>query len=284
MRAAVTSLCLALLLCAGSGSAQPKGKPGGGKGGKPGSGPTAPAFDAKAVGDKLASKDPSAVAEGLALAKAGGAAAAAVAAPIEDLLRRGASQAVTKAAIEALGAIGSTSSSAVLRSYLRHRAPEVRRSAVRALGSTKGPEAVAAFKEGLRMDDGMVRGFSATGLGNLGAGDALGDLFLALDHNVTEAAAAIGQLCAPADCEKFAGKTGKIGFDVMTSGFDPILFRTPSLPEEALIKLVGRLRELGTPEAARYLADVKERWPAGGSRKVKQALESAVTSIPGGGK
>lgn len=282
MRAVLASLCLALLLSAGPTSAQPKGKPGGK--GKPPSGPSAPAFDGKAVAEKLGSKDPAVVAEGLALAKAGGAAAASVVPSIEDLLRRGATQAVTKAAIEALGAIGATSSSAVLRSYLRHRTPEVRRAAVRALGGTKGPEAIAAFKEGLRMDDGMVRGFSATGLGNLGAGDALGDLFLALDHNVTEAAAAIGQLCAPADCEKFAEKTGKIGFDVMTSGFDPILFRTPPLPEEAMIKLVGRLRELGTPEAARYLADVKERWPANGSKKVKQALESAVTSIPGGGK
>jgi hypothetical protein len=70
----------------------------------------------------------------------------------------------------------------------------------------------------------------------------------------------------------------------MTSGFDPILFRQKPLPDEALIKIVGRLRELGTPESAKYLADVASRWPAGGSKKVKQAIDSAITSIPGGGK
>ena len=53
---------------------------------------------------------------------------------------------------------------------------------------------------------------------------------------------------------------------------------------DGLIKSVGRLRELGTPESAKYLADVQGRWPANGSKKVKQAIDSAVTSIPGGAK
>lgn len=238
-----------------------------------------PTIDAKATEAKLRSADANAIADALAAAKQAGHGAAAVAPAIEDLLRRGAPVALAKAAFEALGAIGSASSSAAIRPYVAHRSPELRKAAVRALAQTKGPEAVAAFREGLRSSDPVVRGFSASGLGDLGAGDALPDLFLALDRSVSESAAAIGQLCAPADCEKFAGKLGAVPFDVMTSGFDSILFRTTPLPEQELLQIVGRLRELGTPEAGKYLADVGSRWS--GSAKVKQAIESAVGSIPG---
>jgi HEAT repeat protein len=239
----------------------------------------APTVDAKALQAKLAGGDATAIAQALAEAKQAGPGAASIAPAIEDLLRRGAPVAIAKAAMEALSAIGLPSSSAALRPYLSHRIPELRKAAVHALGDTKGPDALAAFREGLRSSDPVVRGFSASGLGNLGAAVALPDLFLALDRHVSEAAAAIGQLCAPNDCESFANKLGDVAFDVMTSGFDPILFRTKPLPEDALLKIVGRLRELGTPEAGKYLADVESRWS--GSAKVKQALESAVASIPG---
>lgn len=239
----------------------------------------APTIDAKSVEAKLHAADASAIADGLAAAKQAGHGALAVAPAIEDLLRRGVPVTIAKAAIEALGAIGSASSSAAIRPYLAHRNAELRKAAVRALGQTKGPDAIAAFRDGLRSSDAAVRGFSASGLGDLGAAAALPDLFLALDRNVNEAAAAIGQLCTPADCEKFAGKLGKVPFDVMTSGFDSILFRTPPLPEQELLQIVGRLRELGTPEAGKYLADVGSRWS--GSARVKQAIDSAVTSIPG---
>lgn len=253
------------------------------KPGKPGDGPT---VDTTAIQAKLEGADPAAAADGLAAARAAGSAAAPLAPAIEGLLRRGANVAVAKAAIEALGAIGAPSSSAVLRSYVRHRLPDLRHAAIKALNATKGPEAVAAFREGLRSGDARVRGYAATGLGALGAQEAMADLFAALDRDVTEAAAAIGQLCAPADCQKFTAKLGKLPFDVMRTGFDAILLRAKPLPDEALLELVGRLRELGTPEAGRYLAEVQGQWPPTGSKRVKQAIDGAVSSIPGaqGGK
>jgi HEAT repeat protein len=263
-------VAIAIALSSSLSIAQPKGK----------GQPAGPAFDAKGAAEKLKSGESGRVLEALAAAQAAGPAAQPLGPVLEDIVRKGSSTEVTKAALEALGAIGQQSSSGVIRPYLRHRVADIRRAAVRALGGTKGSEAVLAFKEGLRSGDGQVRGFSATGLGNLGAADALPDLFLALDRNVTEAAAAIGQLCAPQDCEKFAGRLGRVGFDVMTSGFDPILFRARALPDEALIKIVGRLRELGTADAGKYLADVQSRWPKGGSPKVKQAIDSAVASLP----
>jgi HEAT repeat protein len=280
------ALGLALLGLGGAALGQAKGQ-GKKARGKPAAAAAPAVMDprsAKAVVEKLASADAAQVIDGLTAASSAGPAGAPVAPPIEAILRRGATIPVTKAAIEALGAVGARSSSAALRPYLHHRTPDIRRAAARALGSTRGPDALAAFKEGLRSIDGQIRGFSASGLGSLGASEALPELFLALDRNVSEAAASIGQLCAGAECDKFTGRLGKEPFDVMTSGIDPILFRSPPLPDEKLIKLIGDLRELGTPEAGKYLAGVLDRWPATGSKRVRQSLESAVGSLPGGGK
>lgn len=285
MRPVSVALASIALLLASSSPASAVGKPKG-KGKAP---PVAaaPVLDEKlsrAVVAKLAAADASEVLDGLTAAQAGGAVSAPLAPAIEGLLLRGATLPLAKAAIDALGAIGAASSSAVLRPYLRHRVPELRRAAARALGSTRGPEALAAFREGLRSPDGQVRGFSATGLGNLMAADALPDLFLALDHNVSEAASSIGLLCTVETCEKLLAKLGSIPLDVMTSGIDPMFFRATPFPDEKLVDVVGRLRELGSPEAGKYLADVLARWPKGGSPRVKQALESAVASLPVGGR
>lgn len=279
----VALAALAIVMC----SASPA--PAAGKGQAKGKAKVAaePVLDeklAQAVVAKLASNDATQVLEGLTAAQAGGAVAAPLAPAIEALLVRGTTLPLAKAAIETLGAIGAASSSAALRPYVRHRVPELRRAAARALGSTRGPEALAAFRDGLRSPDAQVRGFSATGLGNLWAAEALPDLFLALDHNVTEAASSIGLLCTVETCEKFLARLGTLPLDVMTSGIDPMFFRPKPFPEEKLVDLVGRLRELGSPEAGRYLADVLGRWPVAGSKRVKQSLESAIASLPVGGR
>jgi len=267
------SLALLVSLLAPPVSAQPKPPAG-----KPATvpAPTAPAIDTKALLEKIKSGEPARVAEGLAAAQAAGGAAAALAPAIEELLKKGTTLSLAKSGLDALGAIGAVSSSAVIRPYLRHRNAELRRAAVRVLSNTKGAEALAAYREGLRNEDATVRGASAAALGNLGATDAVGDLFLALDRNVPEAAAAIGRLCAPTDCDKLVGKIGRVPFDVLSTGFDAILFRQKPLPEELVLRVVDRLRQLKTPEAAKFLADVASRWPAAGSKRVKQALESEV--------
>lgn len=214
-----------------------------------------------------------------AAAKAGDSAAAPL---VEALLHRGASAEVTVKALETLGALKQSSSSPAIAPYVQHRVPVVRRAATKALGKTKGAEAIKALRAALRSGDAQVRGIAAGNLGALGAKDALGDLFTALAHNVGEAAAAIGQLCEPKDCEKFAELTGKHPFDVMSSGFDQILFRAEKeMAEEQKIRIVGRLRELGTKEAGKYLADVKGRWPETWSKRVKQAIDAAVKATGG---
>ncbi len=242
--------------------------------------------DTKKVAADLASGDSSRIAAALAELIAAGESAAAAAPAVEALLAKGSSTELTVKALEAAGALKQSSSSAKVAPYVRHRSESVRRAAAKALVKTKGPAAVSTLRHALRSRDAQVRGVAATGLGTLGAKEALPDLFKALAHSVPEAASSIGQLCEPSDCDKFAALTGKHQFDIMSSGFDQILFRPEKeVSDDQKIKVVGRLRELGTKEAGKYLAEVKGRWPEGWSKRVKQALEAAVkaTGASGGG-
>ena len=141
---------------------------------------------------------------------------------------------------------------------------------------------MAALRHALSDDDAAVRGLAATGLGSLKAKDAVRDLFVALDHKVSEASASIGQLCAPAECDELVGKLGKLPFDVVTGGLDQVLFRPPTeVDDDEKVKMVGHVRELGTAEANRFLKDVQKRWPATWSPRVKQAIDQGVLATGG---
>lgn len=201
---------------------------------------------------------------------------------VKPLLEKGASSEVIVKAIETAGALKQPSLSAAVASYVKHRSEAVRRAAVKALLKTKGPDAVKALRKALHSQDAQVRGTAASGLGSLGDKDSVPLLFKALEHKVHESAAAIGQLCTPKQCEDFAALTGKHPFDVMSSGFDQILFRPEKeMPEDQKIRVVGRLRELGTKDAGKYLADVQGRWPEDWSKRVKQSIDGAVKATGG---
>jgi len=196
---------------------------------------------------------------------------------IVDLLGKGLSPPLTVSAIETLADTESESASEALSWYARHRTVSIRRAAVTALARTRGATAVKALRTALSDPDPAVRGLSATGLGSMKAKDAVGDLFVALDHRVAEAAASIGQLCAGNECDKLAGKLGSVPFDVVTSGLDQVLFRPAvDVSDDVKVKIVGRVRELGTGEANRFLRDVQTKWPKTWSTRVKQSLDQAV--------
>ena len=187
---------------------------------------------------------------------------------------------MTESALDTLGDIQAESSSGVVAWYTHHRNVAIRRAAVKALVHTKGPTATKALRAALSDGDAAVRGEAATGLGALKAKEAVADLFVALDHRVNESAASIGMLCNPADCDALAGRLGKLPFEVVTSGLDPFLFRS-DVSDDQKIKLVGRLRELGTGEANRFLKDVQKRWPTNGSPRVRQSIDQAVLATSG---
>lgn len=232
---------------------------------------------------KLKSEDEAQIRSALDDARMAGPGAAALGAPIAEVLKRGASLSLTVAAIETLGDIEAEAGSAVLAQYASHRSTKVRRAALKSLTRTKGQAAAAAFRRALGDPDAIARATAASGLGAIKAKDAVPELFSALDHRVNEAAASIGQLCGAEQCAELAGKLGKLPFDVAVSGLDPVLFRPPAeVPDDVKVKIVGRVRELGTIEANKFLKDVQKRWPAAWSGRVRQAIDQAVLATSGG--
>jgi hypothetical protein len=239
--------------------------------------PTAAPTLSPGVADKLKSNDPEQIKAALDEARMAGKGAARVVPLVVDLLQRGVSYPLTVAALDALGDAEAESSSAVIAWYTRHRNLDVRRAAVKALVHTKGAVAAKTLRAALSDADMAIRGAAASGLGALKAKDAVGDLFVALDHRVNEAAASIGQLCNPDECDGLASRIGKVPFDVVTSGLDPILFRPAGeVSDDAKVKLVGRIRELGTAEANKFLRDVQKRWPQNGSQRIRQSIDQGV--------
>ena len=202
----------------------------------------------------------------------------ATAAPvIAALLRQGMPLSLTRAAIDTLADTESDAASDVLSWYSRHRDAGVRRSAVQALAHTGGPEAVPAVRIALADSDPDVRGAAATALGALNARDAVADLFRALDRNVKEAGASLGQLCAPSDCERLVDKLGQMPFEVVTSGIERMLVRpVTEVGDDLKLRIIARVTELGTAGANGFLRGVQKRWPKRGSPIVRQALDEAV--------
>jgi HEAT repeats len=226
---------------------------------------------------RLRSDDPALIKSALDDVRTSGKAGAPAAPVIAELLEAGLPPLLTHAALDTLGDTESEAGTAALVWYAQHRNVELRRAAVQALARTRGPAAVKALREALSDPDANVRGLAATGLGGMKATEAEGDLFLALDHRVAEAAASIGQLCIANDCDRLAAKLGSVPFDVVTSGLDQVLFRPPSeVSDDLKVKIVGRIRELGTGEANRFLRDVQGKWPKTWSQRVKQSIDQAV--------
>jgi hypothetical protein len=196
---------------------------------------------------------------------------------IVELLQTGLPLPLTIAAIEALGDTESSASAEVLSWYVRHRDVDVRRAAVGAIAKTRAPNASRVLRAALSDADPAVRGIAASSLGDLKAFDAETDLFAALDRGVSEAAKPIGALCTPAECDRLAAKLGRIPLEVVSSGLSNVLLRPPSEIDDAFkIKLVDRLRDMGTAEVHGFLKDLQSKWPARFSQRVKQAIDAAV--------
>lgn len=240
-------------------------------------------IDVKPLLAKLKSGEEDQIKAALDDARLAGPPAAAAAPVIAEVLAKGLSLSTTQAAVETLGDLESDAASPVLAQYAIHRNLKLRRAAVKSLVRTKGAAAATALKRALSDGDPVVRGTAASGLGALKARDAVPELFIALDHRVNEAAASIGQLCTMEQCEQLAGRVGKVPFDVMTGGLDPVLFRPAAeINDDAKVKIVGRIRELGTMEGNKFLRDVQKRWPENGSKRVRQAIDQAVLATSGG--
>jgi HEAT repeat protein len=269
-RAAALPLALALLAVGAVAHAKPP------KAAAADAPPPAATLPADAL-KRLRSGDPTQLKSALDDVRMAAKAGAPAVSTIGELLQHGLTPELTQAALDAIGDTESEAGSQAVAWYTRDRNAAIRRSAVQVLARTRGPAAVAALRASLSDPDPGVRGMAATGLGSMKAKDAVGDLFVALDHKVAEAAASIGQLCSGAECDRLAGKLGSVPFDVVTGGLDQMLFRPAGdVSDDTKIKIVGRLRELGTAEANRFLRDVQAKWPKKWSARVRQAIDQAV--------
>jgi len=200
---------------------------------------------------------------------------------VEALLGRGANSKLLLRAIGVAGALGAPSSSAALAPYVKHRAPDVRRAAAQSLARTKGSVAISALRDALRGSDPRLRSTAAEGLGVLGAKEAVPDLFVVLPKEVPEAAGAIGLLCRADECTRFVGLLGKLPFDVMESGFLPLLLRTDAdAPDAARLQLIEQLRRMATSKASALLATALATYPEKGNPKIRAAIDAALHGHP----
>lgn len=247
--------------------------------------------DVAALTKKVRSGDASAMQEAFDELRIAGPAGAQAAPPVAEALKRGLTLPLTQSAIETLGDLEAEVGAAAVAPYATHRDAKVRRAAVKTLARTRSKDATPVLRRALSDSDATVRGTAASGLGALKAKDAVPELFIALDHRVNEAAAAIGQLCSADQCETLATKVGKLPFDIATSGLEPVLFRSAAeVPDDAKVRIIGGVRDLKTAEAHKFLRDVQARWPKAGSARVKQSIDQAVSDTTnasgssGGGK
>jgi hypothetical protein len=287
MRRAIETVCVGAVLASvalsSGNAASAPAKPKAGKGGAG----EAVALSAASVAE-LKSDDVALVRAGLDDARLAGTKAAPAVPQIVLLLRSGLPYSLAEAAIDTLSDIESPEVEAYVP-YARHRDPKVRRAAVRALGkvtsSAGAPVATGVLRAALADPDALVRATAAIGLGSLKAHAALPDLFLALDRHVYEAAVSIGQLCTGADCDALVARMGKIPFDVLTTGIEPLLFR-PEVSDEAKVLFVDKVRDVGTGDANKFLRGLQTRWPKNGSPRVRREVDAAVLatmSSPGAG-
>ena len=71
-------------------------------------------------------------------------------------------------------------------------------------------------------------------------------------------------------------------FDVVTRGLDQVLLRpAPEVSDDMKIKIVGRVRELGTAEANQFLKGVQASGRRADRTRVKQAIDQAVIATSG---
>ena len=277
MRASVRVLWLSTVFTASVAAAPPVAAQ------KPKDPPKPVAIDVKPAIPKIKSGEEAQIKAGLDEVRIAGTQGAPAAPAIAEVLGKGLSLDLTISAIETLGDTESEQGSAAIAAYTTHRNSKVRRAAIKSLTRTKGTPAIAAFKKALSDNDPVVRGTAASGLGAIKAKDSVADLFLALNHRVNEAAASIGQLCNAEECDKLAGKLGSVPFDVVTGGLDQALFRQPKdVSDDTKVKIIGKLHELGTAEANKFLKDVQKRWPEAWKGRVKQSLDQAVQATTGG--
>jgi hypothetical protein len=197
-------------------------------------------------------------------------------------LEKGLPRELVKKALETLTDLEDPAGVPACDLYMAHRDAEVRLTAVRCLGGAKGPQATKAIRAALGDTDPRVHATAATLLGEAHATDAVGDLIVALDKGVNEAAVSIGMLCNPTggECDQLLNRMKSKPFDVISSGLQQALARK-DVPDDYKKKVITQVRELASAKAREFLETVKKAWPPNGSKPVAEALDKAIKDLEG---
>lgn len=197
-------------------------------------------------------------------------------------LEKGLPRELVKKALEALADLEDPNAVPGCDIYMSHRDSEVRIAALKCLGAAKGPAATKSIRAALGDTDPRVHATAATLLGDVKATDSVGDLIVAFDKGVNEAAVSIGILCAPAggECDQLLNRMKSKPLDVVFSGLQQILARK-DVPDEYKKKVITQVRELASGKAREFLEGVKKSMPPGSSKGVTEALDKAIKDLEG---
>jgi HEAT repeat protein len=224
----------------------------------------------------LASGDHDKVEAGIqGLGLAGGADAVA---PLVARIRDGLPPDLLETAILTLMALGQPQSGPVLFELVSHRRPEIRVHAIEAIAAVAPSGAEDVLRAALSDGDSKVRSAAATGLGELKAAGAVEVLFRALDRGNLEASTAIGKILKPHESERLLAYLGKIPLRNLGPAFSEIL-RRKDVPERDKLTLLGKLQDLGTPEAKAFFGDLLHAAGESLSPAVSRAALRAMQGI-----
>lgn len=200
--------------------------------------------------------------------------------PLVDLLMSGPPDAVTHAALEALGALSNERALDVLIEFAHHRRPEVRVIALQSLSGMRGSRVEAALMGALRDSNAEVRSTAATALGEGGFSEAVQVLFQAFDRGVSEACAAIGKLGDRAAADRLAGYLGRGDLPTLLEGLGEFMGRD-DFDVEGKRAIVERLLELAGPQVREFLVSQLAELPnTPANRRLRQDMEAAIAQIP----
>ena len=199
------------------------------------------------------------------------------------VLRSGRSDEVTNRALTALRGLAHPSAIDVLVEFTHHRRAGARRLAYQALAAIQDRRVPALLEQGLRDSDRNVRATCARALGEIGANQSVGTLFLAFDRGVVEAAIAIGKLGNRQHLTTFNEHLGNMPLSVMLSGYTEFVRRS-DLADDVKIDIIGRLGEVSGPMVRvflqRYLDTLPTRGRAANSR-LRTVVIDTLRRIPG---
>ncbi len=169
-------------------------------------------------------------------------------------IRRGLPADLLDAAMETLAVVARPETTPLLMELLHHRRATVRAKAAAALAIARGPGTEQALAAALGDLDAQVRAAAAIALGQAGTAASSERLFLAFDRGVPEAAATIARIGSPADIDRLTQYLGRQAFSLVVEALREALHRSTT-PERTKLEIIGRIGELATPEAKRFLTE-----------------------------